>query len=196
MGQSWGTYPRYEAGPWEVPVVLADAESANCTVQSSPSKTGRRFSFPELDAAGHRAAKDNYPRAIWPRQFSAAAERAFAALARSIIPLLPAEQSAILAVTSPGRHDGKTGVVAGLAPELARRVEGGALAVDADFQKPDLSARVCFSPTAAVGLIYPTDLPGLSVLPAFPEPRARGRAERKFDAAWFDENVPHEVEED
>lgn len=187
MGQSWGMYPRYEAGPWDVPVVLPDMETAGAAVPTSPPKTGRRFCFPELDAGDHRAAKDTYPRAIWPRHPTAAAEKAFASLARSILRLLPVQQSAILAVTSPGRGDGKTGVVAGLAPELARRVDGGALVVDADFQKPDLSARVCFSPSAAVGLIYPTDLPGLSVLPAFPEPRATGRAERKLDAAWFGE---------
>lgn len=187
MGHTWGSYPRFEAGAWDVPVVLPVAEPQNPAEQSRQSTSGRRFCFPELDAPGRRAAKENYPRAIWPPPPSAVAEKAYIALARSIVRLLPSEQPAILAITSPGQGDGKTGMALGLAPELARRVDGGLLVVDADFQKPDLSSRVCFSPGAAVGLIYPTDVPGLSVLPAFPEPRARGRAERKLDAAWFNE---------
>ena len=80
-------------------------------------------------------------------------------------------------LTSPGDGDGKTTLAEILAPELAKRTAGGTLAVDANFRKADLTARLAIPATAAPlgsSLIYPTDLAGLNVLPMSHRRECRG----------------------
>ena len=90
-------------------------------------------------------------------------------------------QPAALAFTSPRDGDGKTSLMVGIAPELAKRTAGGVLVVDADFHKPDLIAMLALPfnrTTAGPALIYPTNHPGLNVL----LPASQGRG---LDLAWL-----------
>ena len=122
---------------------------------------------------------------IWPKCDCTEAVRAGVKLAKAVCGRLPSDRPSVVALTSPGDGDGKTTLVEILAPELASRTSGGALAVDADFRKSDLTARLAIPATAnPVGssLIYPTDLAGLNVLPM-----SRQRQSRGADAAWIEE---------
>ena len=61
-------------------------------------------------------------------------------LARNVLKHLSADRGIIM-VTSPGDREGKTSILASLAPALAREVSGEVLAMDADFRAPGLAGR-------------------------------------------------------
>jgi len=137
------------------------------------------------------AEPDGTPRAIWPRCDCAQTQEACERLAASIACGFPHGHRAVVALVSPYEGDGKTTLASVLAPELARRISGGLLAVDADFRTGDLTARLTLAVSSASGespLIYPTDRPGLSVLPMSASWRSGCG-----DPAWIDilrENWP------
>ncbi|MBN1394856.1 MAG: hypothetical protein JW959_07525 [Pirellulales bacterium] len=126
-----------------------------------------RFLIPELPSPSVEPAI-GAPTAIWPAADSPAIVRASAAAAETIYRRLQPNANSILALTSPGDGDGKTCLTISLAPELAKRV-GAMLVVDADHRKADLSKRLVLTTRAAgsedAALIYPTNHPGLNVLP-------------------------------
>ena len=134
---------------------------------------------------------------VWPECHDARTASACAEIGRShatpvvrrgnrdSIPVCSLDRPMVVALTSPGDGDGKTSLLLALAPQLAQRIAGGILVVDANFRKPDLTVRlglpearrggaVCAAilggspqPEAArPPVIYPTNLPRLNVLPA------------------------------
>ncbi len=147
--------------------------------------------FPELcgPPADPPAGGDG-PRVGWPECGRAETARACAEAAQAIRWRLAADRPAALAITSPMAGDGKTSLVIGLAPELARRTPGGVLVVDADFRGAGLTARLAWTGggrPAGSGLIWPTSVPGLSVLPMPSRPQPRGVDRHWRDAAWIAE---------
>ncbi len=76
----------------------------------------------------------------------------------------------VIAFTSPGDGDGKTSVLAGLAPQLAQKITASLLVVDANERKPDLSETLGLpswqDADTGPALIYPTSVLGLNFLPA------------------------------
>jgi Mrp family chromosome partitioning ATPase len=160
---------------WETPHELSTAGEWQ-TVQV------RKFTFPAIGAQQADGALDELPYAIWPKCDCTEAVQAGAKLAKSVRGRLPSDRPSVVAFTSPGDGDGKTTLVQVLAPELAKRTLGGALAVDADFRKSDLTSRLGIAARNPAGssLIYPTDLPGLNVLPM-----SRQRQSRGADAGWI-----------
>ena len=108
------------------------------------------------------------------------------------------DRPTVVALTSPGDGDGKTSLLLALAPQLARRIAGGILVVDANFRKPDLTVRLgvpaarrwgssCAATLGATvqpspqqaaarpSVVYPTNLQQLNVLPASGADRMRGQ---------------------
>jgi Mrp family chromosome partitioning ATPase len=155
--------------PLETPNLLGAGTPA--LPQIVPLATARaqpRFEFPALSRPAEEPPTGASPGAIWPDCDSTETAQACAELAQSIRRRLTVNRAAILGFTSPGDGDGKTGLLLNLAPELAKRSEGGVLAVDADFRQPDLSARLGISLYRAVDstLICPTNVPDLNFLPA------------------------------
>jgi Mrp family chromosome partitioning ATPase len=150
-----------------------------------------KFSFPAIGAQPGEATLDELPYAIWPKCACTEAVQAGVRLAKAVRSRLPSNRPAVLALTSPGDGDGKTTLLEIMAPELARRTPGGALVVDADFRKSDLTARLeipAARNSTGSSLIYPTDLAGLNVLPM-----SRQRQSRGADAGWINrmrENWP------
>jgi len=145
----------------------------------------KKFTFPAIRLRRGKLPLDKSPQAIWPKCDCAEAVEAGVKLAKAVCCRLPPHRPSVLALTSPGDGDGKTTLAEILAPELAKRTVGGALAVDANFRSADLTARLAIPATRVpVGssLIYPTDLAGLNVLPM-----SRQRECRGADAAWIDE---------
>ena len=67
------------------------------------------------------------------------------------MPVCSLDRPAVVALTSPGDGDGKTGLLLALAPQLAHRIAGGILVVDANFRKPDLTARLGAARRLVVG---------------------------------------------
>lgn len=167
---------------------------------------------------------DGAPTAIWPECGRPATVRACAETAETIYQRLQPNSATILALTSPGDGDGKTSLMISLAPELAKFIRctersetflsdgegsytsgrspytGGVLAVDADFRKADLSSRLVLSTGAATdgstALIYPTNRPGLNVLPswggsctAIPGATVQlsPQHRRRWNRDWFDD---------
>ena len=153
-----------------------------------------RFSFPLIPEPPASAPAADAPTVVWPecrdvKTASACAETADALMRQlsdegAVSPCsLPNPK--VVALTSPGDGDGKTGLLLALAPHLAKRIAGGILVVDADVDKPDLTARLRLptgNTTGLSSLIYPTNLPYLNVLPAPP-----GRQPRSFDRSWIEE---------
>jgi Mrp family chromosome partitioning ATPase len=153
--------------------------------RKQPSTRTNRFAFPAIPHPREELLFDTSPRAIWPTCDCTEVARAGVKLANAVWNRLPLDRPSVLALTSPGDGDGKTTLAAILAPELAKRTPGGALAVDADFRKADLTSRLAIpAAMAPVGasLIYPTDRAGLSVLPMSYQRECRGA-----DAAWIEE---------
>jgi polysaccharide biosynthesis transport protein len=137
---------------------------AFCGLSAQP-----RFEFPELLPLLDEPPAQLLPKAIWPECDCTETAEACVGLAQGIRSRLPSNRAAILGFTSPGDGDGKTSLLLSLAPELAKHTAGGVLMVDADFRKPDLASRLDISAgrtPLGSGLICPTNLPGLSVLPA------------------------------
>jgi len=131
-----------------------------------------RFVLPAIE-------ESDAPRATWPRIDEERIGPACAKAAENILELLPAEPMQWIALTSPTDGEGKTDLLIALAPALAKRSSGGVLAVDANFNHPDLTTRLRANvPSDLNGPnpILPTDLPGLSFLPAptFRKSRAWG----------------------
>jgi len=125
------------------------------------------------------------PQAIWPKCDCTEVVQAGVKLAEAVCCRLPSTRPLVLALTSPGDGDGKTTLAEILAPELAKRTSGGTLAVDADFRKADLTARLVIPSTGVPfgsPLIYPTDMAGLSVLPMSHRRECRGA-----DGPWIEQ---------
>jgi Mrp family chromosome partitioning ATPase len=203
MSMTSGTPPTIETGASPAPVILPMGLARGSAGKASPDSRPRArqpatplnsFAFPAVlprseEPSSNRADKSvcsrsESPGAIWPKCDSAAALQAGAALAKAIGQRMPASHSSVLAITSPGDGDGKSHLMTVLAPEFAKRMPQGVLAVDADFRKADLTSLLALAASRTPGgspLIYPTDLPGLSVLP-----RPPGFEWRYLDATWVE----------
>lgn len=123
--------------------------------------------------------------AIWPTCDCTESVQAGVKLAAAVVRRLPVDRPSVLALTSPGDGDGKTSLMAVLAPELAKQTSSSVLAVDADFRKASLTSQLTISAgrTAhGASVIYPTDRAGLSVLPMSHHRECRGA-----DADWIEE---------
>ncbi|MEN6457656.1 MAG: hypothetical protein ABFC63_01890 [Thermoguttaceae bacterium] len=143
---------------------------------------GVRFAFPEVDEPKASCNGDDGPRLAWPESERPQTAHAVAELAQSIRWRLPGDRPSVLAVTSPNDADGKTSLVIELARELAQRTPGGLLVVDADARGRGLIARLAEANVTTTappetlsdnrGLVWPTTVPGLSVLStsATPQP--------------------------
>ncbi len=128
---SWGPQA---IGP-VTPVIIPMRSAADTGPQ-------RRFVFPELsEPPVESPAGGEGPRVAWPDAARPETARAYAEVAQAIRWRLSADHPAAVAITSPGAGDGKTSLVVGLAPELARRTAGGVLVVDADFRGSGFSGR-------------------------------------------------------
>jgi polysaccharide biosynthesis transport protein len=137
-----------------------------------------RFSFPAVPDSPDGPQAPEVPGVVWPEcndteTVWACAETADKILrqlsGRAEVPFDSLDRPAVVAITSPGDGDGKTSLLLNLAPHLARRMADGILAVDANFRKPDLTARLRLpadKTTTRPLLIYPTNLRRLNVLPA------------------------------
>ncbi len=137
-----------------------------------------RFTLPNLPAADGDTSATAAPLVTWPECAAAATRHACAEAAEDILRQLSLERTRMIALTSPGDGDGKTGVLIALAPELAARTANSILVVDANFRKPDLTARLrvpADNTADCQALIYPTNLPRLSFLPAPAAARAQSR---------------------
>jgi protein-tyrosine kinase len=164
-------------------------QSAQHSAFSVQDSSIQRFSFPELPEApappAAAPALPNAPTVVWPECRNSETASACGATASAILRQLSLERPTVLAFTSPCDGDGKTSLLIDLAPPLARQIAGNVLAVDANFRKPSLTARLGMpaGETAARSvLIYPTNLPRLNVLPAPPKPLSR-----RFDRSWIEE---------
>jgi Mrp family chromosome partitioning ATPase len=102
--------------------------------------------------------------------------------ARQIVDQLPRRLPASLMLAAAGRQNGRLLALCGLARALAERDEGNVLLIDADLASREITRRLGLArapgwsdavatPTAAPGLVVPTDFAGLAVLPA-----GRGKA--------------------
>jgi Mrp family chromosome partitioning ATPase len=143
------------------------------------------FAFPEIAPEHAESSAAGTPGAIWPTCKSSETLQAGFKLAEAIRQRLPPRRSSVLAFTSPGNGDGKTRVLAVLAPELARQTPRGVLVVDADYRNAGLTSLLELAASRTPGnspLIYPTDQPGLNVLPMPP-----GLQSRYLDAAWVEQ---------
>jgi Mrp family chromosome partitioning ATPase len=202
MSMTSGTPPRIETGASPAPVILpmglakdsAGKASPDCHPRIRQQTTLESFAFPAAlprgeEKSSRRADKSvcslsACPGATWPKCDSTAALQAGATLAEAISRRMSAGHPSVLAITSPGEGDGKTQLTTVLAPEFAKRMPQGVLAVDADFRKADLTSLLALAASRTPGgspLIYSTDLPGLSVLP-----RPPGFEWRYLDAAWVE----------
>jgi Mrp family chromosome partitioning ATPase len=161
-----------------VPVPLAPGRRA-----ATPAAI-ERFAFPELPDPQRPASAPSPPQAFWPECRDSAILHACAETAKGIVGQLSSERSMAVAFTSPGDGDGKTSSLLALAPELAKRMAGGVLVVDADHRAPNLTTRLGMpvSEAAERSAIYATNLPRLSVLPACPNWQSSNR-----DQFWIDE---------
>lgn len=146
-----------------------------------------RFTFPELSEPRRDVPAPEGPLVTWPECDATETASACADAAQRILRQLSPDRPRLVVFTSPDDGDGKTGVLIALAPELAKRTTGNILAVDANFHKPDLTARLNVPANNAIAqpaLIYPTNLPRLSVLPA---PAVQGLQRRGLDSRQSEE---------
>jgi len=187
--------------PWQIdesapmsPVILPMGSPRNLDLETpqdpSPGSTqgamrAKKFAFPAVGPRYEESPFDALPQAIWPKCDCTEVVQAGVKLAKAVCSRLSSDRPSVVALTSPGDGDGKTTLAEILAPELAKRTSGGALAVDANFRKADLTARLAIPATRSpVGssLIYPTDLAGLSVLPMSHQRECRGA-----DGVWIEQ---------
>ena len=133
-----------------------------------------RFVFPALPVAMdaepvvEAEAPVEASAVAWPKCNDAAVAKACAATADTIVRQFQVDRPKVVLLTSPCDGDGKTSVLVALAPQLARRIDGSILVVDASTHKPDLTSRLSLPEVGASDrsvLIYPTNVPRLSVLP-------------------------------
>jgi Mrp family chromosome partitioning ATPase len=182
MGPILDSPDAIEANPSPMPVILPisqadrrkETPSENQAKQIPSAKI--RYSFPLLPPVQKES-----PKVGWPECASEEEAAACAKAAEAVYRHLSSHQHAILALTSPRDGDGKTGAIVGIAPELAKLMPGGVLAVDANMHNPDLTSRLVLPfhrATAGPALIYPTNHAGLSVL-------LPGSHDRGLDPAWL-----------
>lgn len=123
----------------------------------------------------------------WPKCNDAAVAKACAATADTIVRQFQVERPKVVLLTSPCDGDGKTSVLVALVPQLARRIDGSILVVDANGHKPDLTSRLSLPEVGANDrsvLIYPTNVPRLSVLPMRWSSKLQAKA---IDRDWIEE---------
>jgi Mrp family chromosome partitioning ATPase len=138
-----------------------------------------RFTFPAVPEPPEGAPIVESPKVVWPECHDTKMASAYAETADRILrrlsdgadnnPFCASDRPTVMAISSPGDGDGKTSLLVGLAPHLAKRMAGGILVVDANFRKPDLTTRLNVSAdktAARPPSIYPTNLPQLNFLPA------------------------------
>jgi Mrp family chromosome partitioning ATPase len=149
---------------------------------ASPAKL--HYAFPMLPPPRRES-----PKVCWPMCPDTEEADAYAIAADRIADKLSKNLPEVLAFTSPCDGDGKTSVLLGIAPELAKVTGRNILVVDANFHKPDLVARLTLPAnrmTIGSPLIFPTNHHGLNVL--LPSSQWQG-----LDFAWlerFRENWP------
>jgi len=158
--------------------------SSPAAAPSSPTPMAR-FAFPELAKPSEPLLQPGSPQASWPECNDPPTVAACSALADAMLRQLSGDRPRVAAFSSPGDSDGKTSLLIALAPLLAKRIAGSILVVDANAHRPSLAARLG-RPTGqrAEGsvLIYPTNLPRLSFLPAPPQ-----RESPRLDGSWIEE---------
>jgi Mrp family chromosome partitioning ATPase len=189
-GMPHETQSEASSPPVILPMGLARGPSAKPSVDCRPNGQRRaapvaRFAFPAVQPRTEEPSAVHAPGAIWPRCDCTEEAAAGVKLADAIGSRLSAGRSSVIAVTSPGNGDGKTRLVTVLAPELRKRTDEGVLAVDGDFRKADLTSLLTLAASRTPDgspLVYPTDLPGLSVLP-----RPPGLEWQYLDAAWIEQ---------
>lgn len=149
------------------------------------SRSAARFSFPALPTE-RPASIFASPQVIWPSDVDADRSLQAAEMANGLLRRWPLDRTTILAITSPGPGDGKTRLLTALAPQLARRVAGSVVVVDANFRHPGLTSLAIVSSDVAgsSGVIYPTNRRNLSFLPA---PGSRRDFGASLDRFWFEE---------
>ncbi len=166
------------------PVTYETADEARGARGEGRNAAVERFAFPEISPFDDEPAAGRSPKAIWPKCDCTETKEACVELAKTLHARLPSDRAWVLAITSPSDGDGKTSLITALAPELAKTF-AGVLAVDADFQQADLTARLSLVSDDSgddAPLIYPTDFAGLSVAPMRIEQQER----QSFEAAWLD----------
>jgi Mrp family chromosome partitioning ATPase len=171
--------------PPPVILPLTRVQKPSVVPRPTPIVPPKRFTFPELPEPQEPLPASQSPQVVWPEIRDAETAAACTQMAEGMLRQLPGGRSRVAAFTSPGDGDGKTSLLMALAPQLAKQITGGVLAVDANFHKPSLAARVRMpagQPANRSLLIYPTNLPRLSFLPALPE-----RPERCLDESWIEE---------
>ncbi|NLF07796.1 MAG: CpsD/CapB family tyrosine-protein kinase [Pirellulaceae bacterium] len=174
--------------PARKPVILPmrpSADYASELLAHEPPGGLRHFAIPELCSTPAELFERPAPTAVWPTCERPETVRACAQTAEAIYRRVDSNRSAILALTSPDDGDGKTDLMLGLAPELAK-LAGDTLAVDADYAKPDLSLRlilpICDASTGIYSLIYPTNRTDLNVLPHW-----SGGSASNWSREWFED---------
>ena len=164
---------------WETPQGL-------CQAGGQPATQVRKFTFPAIPPRHGEWSLDGLPYAIWPKCDCTEAVQAGRQVGQGgLRPIAVRSSVGSWRSPAPATATARPRWSRFLAPELASRTSGGALAVDADFRKSDLTARLAIPATAnsaGSSLIYPTDLAGLNVLPM-----SRHRRSRGADAAWIEE---------
>jgi protein-tyrosine kinase len=146
----------------------------------------QRFAFPAVPEPLECLPIPEPPKAIWPDSIDTETAQACAKTADHILDQLSLKHPMVLAFTSPFDGDGKTSLLVGLAPQLAKRIPGNVLVVDANTDKPDLTRQLTVSVAKTIDssdLIYPTNLERLNVLPfqtAVPKTR-------QFDRDWIED---------
>jgi Mrp family chromosome partitioning ATPase len=146
-----------------------------------------RFAFPKLSEPSRDVPVPEGLLVAWPDREVTETVSACAAAAQRILHQSSLARLRVVLFTSPDDGDGKTGVVIALAPELAQRSTGNVLVVDANFRKPDLTARLNVPADNTISqpaLIYPTNLLRLSVLPVPAVQRARWDGSCTASTCW------------
>lgn len=169
-----------------------------------------RFVFPALSRVAECSPSSDASNVIWPECDDVDVGRACARMAGGILDQLSGgengsgcslEHPKVVAITSPGDGDGKTGLLLALAPHLAKQCTDGILVADVNFRKPDLSTRLGLSADEAsctkagctdtqqstsrqAILIYPTNVARLNVLAA---PQRKRPESPTFDRSWIEQ---------
>jgi Mrp family chromosome partitioning ATPase len=187
MGLMHDALAQIEGKTSPVPVILslARAQQPAVTPHPAPRAAPMQFTFPELSEPQEPSPAGRSPQAIWPNSPGVETTAACAKMAEAMLCQLSRGRPRVAAFTSPGDGDGKTSLLMALGPQLAQRTTGGVLAVDANFHKPSLAARVRIPAGQSADrsrLIYPTNLPRLSFLAASTE-----QPSRCLDPAWIEE---------
>jgi Mrp family chromosome partitioning ATPase len=155
-----------------------------------------QFTFPNLPEVDAAAPTPTVPTVIWPECDVTETVSACAEAARNILRHLSLDRPRMVLFTSPSDGDGKTGLLLTLAPELAKRTTGSVLVVDANCRNPDLTAQLHVpggETRVQATLIYPTNLPRLSFLPAAPASKNASRSAQGLPSHGFDPSTNEEL---